>query len=140
MSECPLLAQSGHALPLAECPLSGVKQTSPRLGGCRPKHPMRWTLPPVPGVTNRFLTSLQKGEIENFGSHFQDGPYGDGSIGDEKVRWAELKLFRDQFVCPGCGGKRFKRPLVLTKPVCARERCETQFRFTASSCASTSQR
>lgn len=39
----------------------------------------------VPGVNNRFLASLAKGEIENFGSHFQDGPYGDGSIGDENV-------------------------------------------------------
>ena len=43
----------------------------------------------VPGVNNRFLDSLVKGEIENFGSHFQDGPYGDGSIGDEKARWWE---------------------------------------------------
>lgn len=29
----------------------------------------------VPGVNNRFLDSLVKGEIENFGSHFQDGPW-----------------------------------------------------------------
>jgi hypothetical protein len=46
---------------------------------------------PVAGVSNRFLTSLQKGEIENFGSHFQDGPYGGGSIGDERARWDEFK-------------------------------------------------
>jgi len=28
MAECPLLAQSGHALVHCKCPLSGVKQTS----------------------------------------------------------------------------------------------------------------
>jgi hypothetical protein len=88
--------------------------------------------PSVPGVANRFLTSLQKGEIENFGSHFQDGPYGDGSIGDEKARWAEFKFFRDHFVCPGCGRKKFKRPLSLTKPICAHDKCETQFQYPAS--------
>ncbi|GAA0002266.1 hypothetical protein BRDID11002_22670 [Bradyrhizobium diazoefficiens] len=52
----------------------------------------------MPGVNNRFLDSLVKGEIENFGSHFQDGPYGDSSIGDEKARW---EVFKDlpQPVC-----------------------------------------
>jgi hypothetical protein len=29
---------------------------------------------PVPCVANRFLIGLQKREIENFASHFQDGP------------------------------------------------------------------
>jgi hypothetical protein len=93
------------------------------------------TSPSVPGVTNRFLASLQKGEVENFGSHFQDTPYGDGSIGDEKARWEEFKFFRGHFICPSCGGKKFRRPLALTKPVCARETCETQFRFAATGSA-----
>jgi ribosomal protein L37AE/L43A len=87
--------------------------------------------PAVPGVSNRFLVSLQKGEIENFGSHFQEGPYGDGSIGDEKARWAEFKYFRDRFVCPACKRTKFKRPLALKKPVCAHDKCETQFQFPA---------
>jgi energy-coupling factor transporter ATP-binding protein EcfA2 len=85
--------------------------------------------PSVPGVSNRFLISLQKGEIENFGSHFQEAPYGDGSIGDEKVRWAEFKFFRDHFACPACRRKKFKRPLTLKKPVCAHDKCEAQFQF-----------
>jgi recombinational DNA repair ATPase RecF len=87
------------------------------------------TPPLVPGVNNRFLTSLQQGAIENFGSHFQDGPYGDGSIGDEKARWAEFKVFRDFFACPKCGRTRFKRPIGMTKAVCAKDGCETQFGF-----------
>ena len=60
----------------------------------------RLTPQPVAGVNNKFLISLQKGEIENFGSHFQEGPYGDGSIGDERARWKEFNAFRDQFACP----------------------------------------
>lgn len=40
----------------------------------------------VPGVNNRFLTSLAAGAIENFGSHFQDGPYGDGPFGNPELR------------------------------------------------------
>jgi len=80
----------------------------------------------VPGVNNRFLTSLQKGEIENFGSHFQDGLYGDGSIGDEKARWEEFKTFRNCFVCKKCNRTRFKRPYNLKKPVCACGNCEAQ--------------
>ncbi len=91
------------------------------------------TPPTVPGVTNRFLVSLQKGEIENFGSHFQDGPYGDGSIGDEKARWEEFKFFRGHFVCPACSLTKFKRPLPLKKPVCAHQACEAQFNFGAAS-------
>lgn len=87
------------------------------------------TVPLVPGVNNRFLTSLQQGVIENFGSHFQDVPYGDGSIGDEKTRWDEFKFFRDHFACPTCGKTRFKRPIGMKKPVCAKDGCETQFRF-----------
>jgi hypothetical protein len=89
--------------------------------------------PLVPGVNNVFLTSLSKGEIENFGSHFQDGPYGDGSIGDEQARWAEFQFFRQHFACGSCRRTRFKRPLGLTKPVCAHDGCETQFQFTAVS-------
>jgi hypothetical protein len=84
---------------------------------------------PVDGVGNRFLSSLQKGEIENFGSHFQDNPYGNGSIGDERTRWDEFKAFRAQFVCPNCSRTRFKRALDLNRPVCAHEACEAQFQF-----------
>jgi hypothetical protein len=89
----------------------------------------------VPGVNNRFLASLAKGEIENFGSHFQDGPYGDGSIGDEKARWEEFKAFRGQFACPKCNRTKFQRPFTLKKPVCAHEGCEAQFEFVASALA-----
>jgi hypothetical protein len=88
--------------------------------------------PIVPGVSNRFLGSLQKGEIENFGSHFQEGPYGDGSIGDEKARWAEFKFFRKHFVCQACGRTKFKRPHPLKKPVCAHGECEVPFQFGSS--------
>lgn len=87
------------------------------------------TSPLVPGVNNRFLTSLQQGAVENFGSHFQDSPYGDGSIGDERARWDEFKFFRDRFACPKCGGTRFKRPFGIKKAVCAKQGCETQFGF-----------
>ncbi|HYD07163.1 MAG TPA: AAA family ATPase [Reyranella sp.] len=86
----------------------------------------------VPGVNNRFLDSLVKGEIENFGSHFQDGPYGDGSIGDEKARWAEFKAFRSQFTCKKCSRTKFQRPVTLKKPVCAHDDCEAQFEFAAA--------
>ncbi len=84
---------------------------------------------PVPGVNNRFLDSLVKGEIENFGSHFQGGPYGDGSIGDEKARWQEFKAFRSQFACKKCNRTKFQRPFTLKKPVCAHDGCEAQFEF-----------
>ena len=67
----------------------------------------------VPGVNNRFLISLERGEIENFGSHFQDGPYGDGSIGDERARWDEFTAFRIQFACPQCKRTKFQRPRPL---------------------------
>ncbi|PND27613.1 AAA family ATPase [Sinorhizobium sp. M4_45] len=86
----------------------------------------------VAGVNNRFLTSLQKGEIENFGSHFQDGLYGNGSIGDEKARWAEFKAFRSQFGCKRCGRTKFQRPISLKKPVCAHDGCEAQFELSAA--------
>lgn len=86
----------------------------------------------APGVNNRFLASLAKGEIENFGSHFQDGPYGDGSIGDEKARWEEFKAFRGQFACKKCSRTRFQRPFTLKRPVCAHGGCEAQFEFAAT--------
>jgi tetratricopeptide (TPR) repeat protein len=89
----------------------------------------------VPGVSNRFLASLAKGEIENFGSHFQDGPYGDGSIGDEKARWEEFKAFRGQFACPECSRIKFQRPFALKKPVCAHDGCEAQFAFKSAAWA-----
>ena len=89
----------------------------------------------VPGVNNRFLASLATGTIENFGSHFQDVPYGDGSIGDEKARWDEFKTFRSQFACKKCGRTKFQRPLTLKKPVCAHGGCETQFEFAVAGAA-----
>ncbi len=85
--------------------------------------------PLVPGVNNRFLTSLQQGAVENFGSHFQDGPYGDGSIGDERTRWGEFQFFRARFACPKCGGTRFKRPTGMKRAVCKKDGCEAQFGF-----------
>lgn len=54
-------------------------------------------LPPeVPGISNTFLSSLQKGVVENFASHFSDNPYKNASVGDEKARWKEFQYFRDQ--------------------------------------------
>ena len=88
--------------------------------------------PPVKGVNNRFLDSLVRGEVENFGSHFQDVPYGDGSIGDEKARWKEFKAFRSQFACNKCGRIKFKRPITLKMPVCSHDGCEAQFEFAAA--------
>jgi recombinational DNA repair ATPase RecF len=84
----------------------------------------------VPGVNNKFIASLINGNVENFGSHFQDGPYGDGSIGDEKTRWEEFKTFRNQFSCSSCGRTKFQRPFPLNRPVCAHHGCEAQFAFT----------
>jgi hypothetical protein len=88
--------------------------------------------PLIAGVNNRFLLSLQKGEVKNFGSHFQDGPYGEGSIGDERARWGEFKSFRDHFACPKCKRTKFQRPISLKKPVCAHGGCEAQFDFKAA--------
>jgi hypothetical protein len=85
--------------------------------------------PMVQGVFNPFLDSLRDGNVENFGSHFQDGPWGDGSAGDEKVRWVEFKAFRSALRCPSCNGTRFKRPHPQRYAVCAKARCETQLRF-----------
>jgi hypothetical protein len=85
----------------------------------------------VPGAGNRFLVTLQKGEVENFGSHFQDNPYATGSIGDEKTRWVEFRAFRDQFACPRCKRTKFKQPRELKRPVCAHEKCEVPFEFAA---------
>ncbi len=89
----------------------------------------------VPGVNNRFINSLVNGTVENFGSHFQDGPYGDGSIGDEKTRWAEFLAFRSQFNCSGCGRTKYQRPFPLSKPVCAHSGCEKQFAFSGATVA-----
>ena len=85
--------------------------------------------PVVTGVSNRFLVSLQQGIIENFGSHFQDTPYGTSSIGDEQARWREFTEFRDRFTCSSCGKKRFQRPNSVRKPICSAAACETQFGF-----------
>src|SRR3546814_19827014 len=56
----------------------------------------------IPGAGNRFLVTLQKGEVENFGSNFHDNTYATGTIGDERTRWAELTAYHDQFACPEC--------------------------------------
>lgn len=85
--------------------------------------------PKVKGVANRFLSTLQSGQIENFGSHFQNNPQGFGSVGDEVTRWAEFKEFRSAFRCPSCNGKRFKRPKELSNPVCRKKTCEAPFAF-----------
>lgn len=90
------------------------------------------TPPLVPGVNNRFLESLKKGAVENFGSHFSDDPGAYGSLGDEKTRWAEFKQFRASFACPKCKSTRFQRPTTLSKPICAASKCETQFAFADS--------
>lgn len=68
----------------------------------------------VPGVNNRFIANLVKGDIENFGSYFQDALHGEGSIGDEKTCWDEFRAFRGQFECV-CGRTKYKRPLGLNK-------------------------
>jgi energy-coupling factor transporter ATP-binding protein EcfA2 len=83
--------------------------------------------PVLPGFNNPLWISLQAGEVENFGSHFQDNPNASGSVGDEQKRWAEFKQFRDLFKCK-CGSVRFKRPKVgVTKPLC--HKCETPLAF-----------
>jgi len=90
-------------------------------------------VPPVFGISNPFLLSLQRGEVENFGSHFQEDPSAFSSLGDERLRWGEFKIFRDMFTCPDpdCGQKRFKRPTGMENPVC--RSCETSFTFPESS-------
>lgn len=85
-------------------------------------------LPPaVEGISNNFLSSLQKGAVENFASHFSDNPYKNASVGDERVRWKEFRDFRDQFVCTNCGRRRFKRYSSARRPICSK--CETPFSF-----------
>jgi hypothetical protein len=90
--------------------------------------------PVLPGFSNPLWVSLQAGDVENFGSHFQDNPNASGSVGDEVKRWTEFKKFRDLFKC-NCGNVRFKRPKVgVKRPLC--DKCETPFVFlepTASS-------
>ena len=84
--------------------------------------------PDIAGLKNPFWDSLQKGTVENFGSHFQDNPGASWSGGDEKKRWAEFKSFRDLFICPSCGHTKFKRPKVgVVNPLCFK--CETPFSF-----------
>lgn len=83
--------------------------------------------PILAGFGNPLWSSLQAGEVENFGSHFQDNPNASGSIGDEKKRWEEFKEFRGLFRC-SCGSVRFKRPKIgVTKPLCYK--CEAPFAF-----------
>jgi len=85
-------------------------------------------MPDIAGFKNPFWESLQKGTVENFGSHFQDSPSASWSSGDEKKRWEEFKAFRDLFRCPKCSKTKFKRPKVgVQRPLCAG--CETPFSF-----------
>ena len=88
------------------------------------------SIPEVQGVSGSFLSSLQKGVVENLGSHHSDNPYKSGSVGDDKARWEEFKSFRDLFKCPSCGKKRFRRPPTLEIPVCTS--CQAPFQFSAS--------
>ena len=88
----------------------------------------RVEVPAVQGLSNPFLISLQRGEVENFASHFQDDPHAFGSIGDEKRRWSEFKQFRDMFSCPD-GHRKFKRPRGMEHPVC--KTCEKPFALQA---------
>ena len=88
-------------------------------------------IPETGGVPNNFLSSLQKGVVENLGSHYPDNPYRQGSVGDETARWEEFKRFRELFKCPCCGKRRFLRPHGLRKPVC--KSCETPFAFASTS-------
>ena len=83
--------------------------------------------PMVSGLSNPFLSSLQRGVVENFASHFSDNPHRSTSSGDELARWKEYRFFRNLFACSDCGRNRFKRPWELSKPVCAR--CEKPFAF-----------
>ena len=54
----------------------------------------RSLVPPiVPGISNPFLSSLQRGVVENFASHFSDNPYRSVSSGDELARWKEYRVF-----------------------------------------------
>lgn len=85
--------------------------------------------PKVVGISDPFLISLQRGTVENLASHSSDNPNRSTSGGDEKTRWEEFLYFRDQFVCPSCGGDRFKRPQGFSRPICKRPQCETQFSF-----------
>lgn len=86
--------------------------------------------PTLPGFSNPLWASLQAGEVENFGSHFQDNPQAAGSSGDERKRWTEFKEFRDLFRC-ACGHTRFKRPRAgVEYPLCSK--CETPFAFSDS--------
>ena len=75
-----------------------------------------------------FLSSLNRGVLENLSSHYSDNPYKSNSVGDDKARWEEFKHFRGLFKCRSCGKQRFKRPEGLKKPVC--NSCETPFEFT----------
>lgn len=80
--------------------------------------------------TNPFLNTLQKGTLENFGSHFSDNPNASASIGDEKTRWTNFQEFKSYFNCknPSCKKGRFKRPENFKKPSC--QYCETPFSIT----------
>ena len=88
---------------------------------------IKLTPPQVPGVNGSFLSSLQKGVVENIGSHHSDNPYQEGSVGDDRARWEEFVSFRNLFKCPSCGKNRFHRPRNVNRPLC--RKCDTLFDF-----------
>jgi hypothetical protein len=85
------------------------------------------TPPSVAVYQNPFLITLQKGTIENMGSHFTDNPNASPSLGDEKQRWSHFKEFRGHFICSSCKKNRFKRVDGATIPFC--RGCQTPFSF-----------
>ena len=88
---------------------------------------VKLTPPQVPGVDGSFLSSLQKGVVENQGSHYSDNPYMEGSVGDDGARWEEFVSFRNMFKCPKCDRTSFHRPQGASKPLC--KKCDTPFDF-----------
>jgi ABC-type lipoprotein export system ATPase subunit len=90
----------------------------------------RKMLPPVvTGNQNPFLRSVQKGSVENLGSHFQDDPQLFASVGDERSRWKNFVEFRSQFACSKCNKGRFQRPESVQHPLC--NSCSHPFSFAA---------
>ena len=84
-------------------------------------------IPEVKGIKNPFFLSLQKGTVENIGSHFSINPLILKSEGDEKIRWSEFQEFCGLFICK-CGSKKFKRPKIgMKRAVC--DKCEKPFSF-----------
>ena len=88
------------------------------------------TPPKIQGVAGSYLNSLQRGVVENIGSHYSDNPNRQGSAGDDKARWEEFVYFRSLFKCQKCGKSRFHRPQNVNMPLCTS--CGTPFEFETS--------